>query len=189
MHKAFFILQSVSISIVLSLSLVGCNNENGTTGAAPASQSNLEVQAVNTEELLQRIDNSTAALVMVHVWATWCPPCREEFPELVKLAEAPELDDVDVVLVSVDPAGKTKAVVSFLEQHESPWGSIIAKDLDQDFIQALASEWSGAIPATFFFDPEGNRLTWWAGSKTVEHYREAIDKLLTKTTGGNVNTN
>ena len=187
MQKTSFTSQLASI--LLTLSIVGCNNESGTPAAGPDPQSDLAVQAVNTEELLQRIDNSTAALVMVHVWATWCPPCREEFPELVKLAKAPELDDVDVILVSADPAGKAKAVVSFLERQGSPWGSLIAKNLDQDFIQALSSEWSGAIPATFFFDPEGNPLTWWAGSKNVKHYREAIEKLLPKTTGGNVNTN
>jgi cytochrome c biogenesis protein CcmG/thiol:disulfide interchange protein DsbE len=55
-------------------------------------------------------------VVLLNIWATWCPPCREEIPVLQALHEAHAADGLEVVGVSVDAAGEAAAVARFVDQ-------------------------------------------------------------------------
>lgn len=54
-------------------------------------------------------------VVLLNIWATWCPPCRAEMPSLDRLAGAMEGDDFAVVPLSTDRAGPER-VAEFFEQ-------------------------------------------------------------------------
>ncbi len=125
-------------------------------------------------EMAARIQNAEG-LTMVHIWATWCDPCREEFPEVVHvLQEYPELS---VILVSGDDPKDLDAVNAFLLEHHSPVGSLVATELSQEFIETFSPEWAGTLPATFFYQ-DGRLLKEWSGKRTFEEYRETIETLL-----------
>ena len=71
---------------------------------------------------LQTLDGRSVSLaelkgkvVMVHFWATWCPPCVEEIPSLDRLSRSLAGQDVAVLAVSVDEGGAA-AVSAFLER-------------------------------------------------------------------------
>ncbi len=71
---------------------------------------------------LERIDGKIIDLrrfrgkvVLVSFWATWCPPCRRELPQLERLQQILGFWDVEVVAISVDREGKS-TVAAFLEQ-------------------------------------------------------------------------
>ncbi len=53
-------------------------------------------------------------VVLLNFWATWCPPCREEIPSLMKLNKAMEGKPFQMVCVSVDEGGQ-KAVTEFFK--------------------------------------------------------------------------
>lgn len=55
-------------------------------------------------------------VVLLNVWATWCPPCREEIPELQSLYERHGDRGLEVVGVSVDAAGERQSVGRFVER-------------------------------------------------------------------------
>ncbi len=55
-------------------------------------------------------------IVIVHFWATWCPPCVEEMPTLNKIARALPARDFQILAVSVDEGGAS-AVGSFMERN------------------------------------------------------------------------
>mgnify|MGYP006292872791 CR=1 FL=1 len=156
----------------------GCREE-----VAPETPSKrLEVTTADAQELQERTRDSEADVVMVHLWATWCLPCREEFPELVQLADHPQASRFEVILLSADPAGKEEQVRSFLQEQNSPWGSLIAESLGEDLFGTLSPDWSGAIPATFFFDANGKLLDWWEGARPLDEYDNTIRKLLSDNT-------
>ena len=120
-------------------------------------------------------DSADAPLAMVHVWATWCDPCREEFPEVVKVVK--RFPALDVILVSADDPTETAAVEAFLSEHESPAGSLISTELNEAFITALSPNWAGALPATFFF-MNGKLVSEWEGKRTFDEYERTIETLL-----------
>jgi peroxiredoxin len=55
-------------------------------------------------------------VVMVHFWATWCPPCAEELPTLAKLHHDLTGNDFEMLAVSVDEGG-TAAVIAFMQKN------------------------------------------------------------------------
>ncbi len=71
---------------------------------------------------LQTLDGRNVSLaelrgkvVMVHFWATWCPPCVEEIPSIDRLTRSLAGQDVAVLAVSVDEGG-APAVSDFLKK-------------------------------------------------------------------------
>ncbi len=55
-------------------------------------------------------------VVLLNIWATWCPPCRIEMPELQQLHRELASRGLRVVGVSVDAAGSERAIRTFLDQ-------------------------------------------------------------------------
>ena len=48
------------------------------------------------------LENYQGKVVLLNIWATWCPPCREEMPSMERLAQRLEGTDFEIVAVSVD---------------------------------------------------------------------------------------
>jgi peroxiredoxin len=72
---------------------------------------------------LQALDGKTVSLadfrgkvVMVHFWATWCPPCVEEMPTLEQLSRSIGARDLEILAVSVDEGG-ADAVAAFMRKN------------------------------------------------------------------------
>lgn len=137
----------------------------------------------DTNTIQSQIAQSRQPLTLVHIWATWCQPCREEFPELVKIHSQYAHQGLALLLVSADDPEDPGTVTTFLAEFESPVGSLIATELNQNLIESLSPTWSGALPASFFFGADGTLLAEWEGKKSYEHYAETIETLLKQTKG------
>lgn len=81
------------------------------------------------------------------------------------------------MLVSADDPDDPAAVESFLDEHQSPVGSLISTQLDQAFIESLSPNWAGSLPASFFY-ANGKLLAEWEDKRSYEQYAEQIDRLL-----------
>ena len=143
-----------------------------------------EVTPTQPADIANQIRTSNARLVLVHVWATWCDPCREEFPELMRVLRKYKTDTLLPILVSADDPADLQAVEAFLIESESPTGSLVATDLSQTFIESLSPNWSGAMPATFLYRSDGKLIAEWEGKRSYEHYITAIEKWLNQNQGG-----
>ena len=134
-------------------------------------------------EIREKIDSSKGPLTLVHVWATWCDPCREEFPELMEVYRDQRGGGMQLILISADEPGQTEQVEQFLQQQGSPVGSLVSTELSQTFIETLSPNWSGALPASFFFDSTGKLVAEWEGKRTKKHYAETIEQLINQPKG------
>ena len=52
------------------------------------SNSSSDVKIINVSDLELILEEGKGSAILINVWATWCEPCREEFPDLVKLSES-----------------------------------------------------------------------------------------------------
>lgn len=129
-------------------------------------------------EIQAAILDSEAPLTLVHVWATWCDPCREEFPELLKAFRFANERGLDLLLVSADDPDDLEAVNVFLREHQSPVDSLVSTELSPEFVELFSTNWSGALPASFFFDANGTLVAEWAGKRSYEEYIQTIEQLL-----------
>jgi len=114
--------------------------------------------------------------MFINFWATWCPPCRAEIPDIVQLTN--ELKGkVVFVGVSMDQDRtdeKTLKLVSgFMAKNSMPYPNIIANN---DLFKAYGSP--EAIPTTFIVDKNGNIAETIVGSRSKQEFLDALKKVM-----------
>ena len=150
-------------------------------GAGPAAAPKVtEIDEAALKSLLGA-GAGRARPLLVNFWATWCVPCREEFPDLVKIRGAYAAEKLDFVLVSLDdPSDIDKAVPEFLaEQRAHDLTSYLLKAADESVaINLVDPDWSGELPATFLYDRAGNVVFKHKGRIKPAELRTALDAAL-----------
>lgn len=120
--------------------------------------------------------------LLVNFWATWCGPCREEFPDLVKLRALYAAEQIDFALVSLDDVSDIEtAVPDFLSESGAaalPAYLLHAED-DSAAINSVDPKWAGELPATFLYDRSGQLVFNHKGRIKPAELQAAIDKTLT----------
>ena len=60
------------------------------------------ISGISSEKVLDIVKANKGKLVFINFFATWCPPCREEIPELISIRKAYPADKVVIVGISLD---------------------------------------------------------------------------------------
>lgn len=177
-----------------------------TTGGTGASSSKMLITPVTsvTKSNNQKVasnfswvdkDGTTKSLadykgktVMVNFWATWCPPCRAELPDIVKLRNELGPKGFEVIGISVServPPGKT--VVQLLEEFMSANKMeypMLYLQVDNEANMKVTSELTTAyggisgIPSTFIVDKNGNITQNFVGGQSGETFKKAIEAAM-----------
>jgi thiol-disulfide isomerase/thioredoxin len=136
------------------------------------------LQVLSADGLKQLLMQTNAMPTLVHVWATWCPPCREEFSSVVRFHNTYGNGRIRVILVSADAPDKPQPVLDYLATQGAAFPSYIIVNPDAAFINVLYTNWSGSIPASFFYAPNGELKEWWGGMAAYDRYQTTADALL-----------
>ena len=115
--------------------------------------------------------NGTKNVRLFNVWATWCIPCVQEFPELVRTARRFDMREFEFINISVDEAKDSAKVKAFLEKRGAglsgraktalkaegrPTNSYIFSGGElADLMKVLDPEWPGGVPHTIVVGPKG----------------------------------
>lgn len=142
-----------------------------------------EAEWIDLPGLRARLERERGRVVVLNYWATWCEPCREEFPELSEFHRNWEARGVTLWAISLDSAKvRDTEVKKFLAEQRVPFPIFIktaAEDPD-DFINAVDEKWSGALPATFVYDRRGQRRHSLFGKQTLKSLEAAVEPLLAR---------
>ena len=150
---------------------------------APAASPAPTVKEIDEAGLKELLESGKAAgrPLVVNFWATWCVPCREEFPDLVKFRADYDPAKLDFALVSLDdPSDIGGPVPAFLgEQRAGHFPSYLLNPDDPDAaIRLIDPTWHGELPATFLLDREGKVVYSRKGRVKVQELRDAVDAAL-----------
>ena len=116
--------------------------------------------------------------VLVNFWATWCVPCREEFPDLMRVYRELENRGFRLILVSGDFDSQVPAAKAFLIEQGVDFPTFLKEEDDMKFINTLNPEWTGALPATFLYDGSGTLRDFWEGKASYETLTERVSAVL-----------
>jgi len=140
------------------------------------------ISKIDDTEFEKLIQQRNEKILFLNVWATWCAPCKEEFPDLIKLAESYLQSDVEIVGLNVDYPDEIETKIKpFLRQFDLNF-KIYVQDFrnEGDFINRLNADWNGALPATFIFDRQGMQQAFLIGKKDYTTFRQEIEKVRMK---------
>jgi thiol-disulfide isomerase/thioredoxin len=162
------------------------NTTPTTQRLSPAEAAKLYPKAGETRlvesrgEIEKLLSNHGADLLVVNFWATWCGPCVEELPYFIRLANSHPTERVRVLGLSADFADQVETtVIPFLKSREVPYSNVVLwLDNPEDAISLVSDEWSGVLPATFFYDREGRKLKELPRVVTETELNDTVAELL-----------
>ena len=161
------------VSLTIALFLAGpARDATVATAPAPTKADAAAVRAA--------IDKPGASAVLVNVWATWCAPCREEFPDLLHVAREFQGKGLRTVLVSADFEDEEDGARKFLSEHGVDFETYIKTGKDEEFVNGLSADWSGALPATFVYDGRGRLVRFWEGKASYPILKKRVQEALAR---------
>jgi thiol-disulfide isomerase/thioredoxin len=130
----------------------------------PFLVNDLNGQMISTAQLHGKV-------VIVNFWATWCPPCQEEIPEMMELQKEFQ-GKLQIIGVSMDD-GPEEPVKQFADKIGMNYPIVMGND-------GLPEEYGGipALPTSFVIDPEGRVVQKHVGLYPKEVYDDEIRALL-----------
>ena len=149
--------------------------------AEAATPAVAEVDTEGLKKLLSRGDDPAKARpLLVNFWATWCDPCREEFPDLVKVDTEFRPRGLDFITVSADDVSEIKTgVPAFLKKMKATMPTYVLNTPEVEAAMSLVDpRWGGELPATFLLDREGKVIFKHFGRVKLAELRPAIEKVL-----------
>lgn len=113
-------------------------------------------------------------VVLLNFWATWCPPCRAELPDMNRLADHFPRADVAIVTITDEPRER----VALFEATVLPLRTINATfDSDQPQGGLAAAAYQGR-PTTIILDKNGRVCEIYIGQQSYETLRKAVERQL-----------
>ena len=156
------------IFLLLLIFFLGCNN------------SDIKLKTVDASDINNQIKKHKGSkAVLINFWATYCVPCIEEFPMIVDLSKKYSEKGMQIYFVSADWLDRKKEVRDFLLEKDVKGLSFIKEEgNDNNFINEISREWSGALPFTIVYDKNGNLSDYWEMKKNKDRFESAIIKAI-----------
>ena len=122
-----------------------------------------------------KLSDFRGKVVLLNLWATWCPPCKKEMPGLARLATSVKGQPVEIVALSIDKVTAADKAKAFIAEN-APLAFY------QDATSVLPFKFKPPVqgfPATFVFDKTGRQRTMLAAPSEwdSEHVRKILAKL------------
>src|SRR5215510_16404648 len=138
------------------------------------------VSAIDTEALKGLLTQQRQKPLLVNFWATFCDPCRDEFPDLVKINKDYGSNSLAFITVSLDDATEIKTEVpKFLDAMKATMPAYLLNVNDHEpAINLVDRRWRGDLPATYMYNEKGEIVYRHVGRVNIAELRVAIDKVV-----------
>ena len=154
---------------------VGPTQEAATGGSVKLFKDRADVPAFSAPDLDGRtIDTAQlrGKVIVVNFWATWCPPCREEIPDLVALQEKYR-DRLQIIGISQD-SGSVEDIRRFATEHKMNYPTVMSTPEIEKLFPGVY-----ALPTTFILDRDGK-----LAQKHIGLLNAKLTELETRTLAG-----
>ena len=143
------------------------------------------VSPIDTDALKGLLTQHRERPLLVNFWATYCDPCRDEFPDLVKIDNDYGKNEIEFVTVSLDDMSEIKnEVPKFLDSMKAKMPAYLLKVSDPEpAINMVDKSWRGDLPSTYLYNEKGEVVYKHIGRIKTPELREAIEKVVKKGDG------
>lgn len=181
MHLSLYFTIAITL-FAISNSCTASETKTGTIGQVAMVESVIKGTPGKAVNFVWKDGNRTVTfaeytagkVVLLNLWATWCPPCRREIPDLIEIAKEYEHKGVVVIGVSLDEGENNLALVKkFVERNKIPYLNVID---NMDHVIASSYGNISSIPTTFIIDKQGNVVKRIIGMQSKAAFVAALSK-------------
>ncbi|MGP1457787.1 MAG: TlpA family protein disulfide reductase [Treponema sp.] len=141
-----------ALIVMFLVPFASCSKQKAGSGASSQTQAAPDFSLTLSTGENVRLSDFRGKAVLLHFWATWCPPCRAELPEMNKLAES----------LAADPESKLEFLAVCISDEETSRAQFMSKNgytfkggLDARGEVASLYRVQG-IPSSFIISPDGS---------------------------------
>jgi thiol-disulfide isomerase/thioredoxin len=133
---------------------------------------------ITGEGIQSLVAKNKGKVVLLHFWATWCPPCADEFPALVKVYTAYKTRGLEVIAVSLNDVSEMQDVMRFVHEQKPSFPLYIAGTVNETFYRSIDKRWSSGVPLTMIYDKTGKLRYFHDGARTYAQFDRDVQSLL-----------
>ena len=177
----------IAVIIAAILLLPSCGSRGGKAEADTESTTLVKAGDKAPDFTVEMFDGTKTSLaelkgkvVLLNFWATWCPPCRREMPDIQKLYERYQAEeDPEVVILGVaapdyGDEGSREEIAQFLEENGYTYPVVMDEGGELFMTYGVFS-----YPTTFMIDRDGNVFGYAAGQLSMEMMESIIRQTVT----------
>lgn len=123
---------------------------------------------------LQPLNQWQGKVLVLNFWAPWCPPCRKEIPDFIRLQQRHGGAGLQFVGIALDEPDK---VAAFIDENGVNYPNLLG-EADAAALSAAAGNRLGGLPFTVVFDRRGNAVATFTGGVTEARLASVIEPLL-----------
>src|SRR5258707_9738092 len=151
------------IRIGLAALLLGAVAAVGVSvGGVPQTHAPRDPQIIDVQGYQKLVRQYRGKPLLINFWATWCEPCRDEYPLLNELAKEYGPKGLRVVGVDSDQDGDLILMRRFIARYKPVFPNYRRKpgkpEEEAEFNQAVLPEWRGQLAETFLYDEDGRLI-------------------------------
>ena len=180
---------SLALAIITSCAVVLSTNSLASQPqpSAPTTHSSQAAKTTAPRELSQidlagynkLLADHKGKPLLVTFWATWCEPCRDEFPIINQIARDYASKSLVVLGVDMDDDSAINLIQHFLDRNKPIFPSVRKKMGHEDaFVQGVDPQWHDEMPANFFYAADGRLLGFMIGGHTRPDFDKIINGIL-----------
>jgi thiol-disulfide isomerase/thioredoxin len=175
-YRKIMIRRTMSAALLLCFSTAALAMAQAPAATTPAPPDLKIIDAQGYQQLLEQYRGKP---LLITFWATWCEPCRDEYPLLNQLAKEYAAKGLNVVGVNLDDDGDKILMRRFMARYKPIFPNFRKKKGgESEFVQAVMPGWNGAIPASFFYAKDGRQIGHLLGENNRDTYEAAIRTVL-----------
>lgn len=153
-----------------------------TTLAIPLMKGQDTIPFIKAAQLSAWRSGASDTVYVLNFWATWCAPCVAELPHFEKLTAEYAQKPVRVVLISTDFRRDVDRRLKPFVERQALKSQVVFLDekTPNDWIDLIAPEWSGAIPATLVVRPKAKFERFFERQLRYEDLEKAVQEALSQ---------
>ena len=167
------------LALLLGALAIGARAAGLQDKPAAGAEPQKSIEVIDASRYTALVAQQHGKPLMVTFWATWCEPCRDEYPMVNELVKQYKPKGLEVFAVSLDDDAEETLALHFIAKNQPVFTNYRKKPgKEEEFINQVDVKWTGALPATFFYDREGHVAGQLVGEHTRQQFVAELDKLV-----------
>ncbi len=143
-----------------------------------ASAQSPAIPTLDAKGIKALVAENKGKVVLLNFFATWCPPCRKEFPGIVKFHEKYKSQGLEVIEISMNDASEKGDIRAFIREMKPAFPIYLAASTDEQFYKAIDERWAMELPITLIYDRDGKLRYYYPKERTYAELQQDVGPLL-----------